>query len=56
MVASLNTMVIYRRILTLKSVGTVVNYCGIFITLAPGVTSKRIIQVTPGANVIKIPQ
>jgi hypothetical protein len=28
--------VIYSRVLTLDNVGTAVNYCGIFITLAPG--------------------
>jgi hypothetical protein len=31
-----NTVVIYSGILTLENVGTVANYCGIFITLAPG--------------------
>ncbi len=29
-------MVIYHNVVTLEKVGTVVNYCGISITLAPG--------------------
>jgi hypothetical protein len=36
MVAKLNAAVVYHRILTLENVGTEVNYCNIFITLAPG--------------------
>jgi hypothetical protein len=36
MVANFNTAVINSRILTIENVATVVNYCGIFITLAPG--------------------
>ncbi len=35
MMEKLNTAVIYCQILTLQNVCTVVNYCGIFITLAP---------------------
>jgi len=35
MVANLNTTVIYCRLLTLVSVATAVNYCKIFVTLAP---------------------
>jgi hypothetical protein len=35
MVAKLNTAVIYGGILTLENIGTAVNYCGIFIQLAP---------------------
>ncbi len=35
MVANLNMSVIYCGILTLENVGAAVNYCGIFITLAP---------------------
>ncbi len=34
MVANLNTMVVYQGILTQENVGTLVEYCGIFITLA----------------------
>jgi hypothetical protein len=36
MEANLNTAVIYHIILTLESVATLVNYCRIFITSAPG--------------------
>ncbi len=36
MVANLNTAVFYHGILALENVVTAVNYCGIFITLAPG--------------------
>jgi hypothetical protein len=35
---NLNTEVIYRRILTLENVSTAVNYHGIFITLASGLS------------------
>jgi hypothetical protein len=35
---ALNTVLVYCRILTLENVGTVVNYCGIFITSALGRT------------------
>jgi hypothetical protein len=38
MVANFTTTVIYRNILALENVGTTVNYRGIFITLAHGIT------------------
>ncbi len=41
MVANLNTAVIYCRILTLNNVGTAVNYCSIYIRLAPGLKVIR---------------
>jgi hypothetical protein len=42
MVANLNAVVVYDGILTLETVGTGVNYRGIFITLAEGcVFTKR---------------
>jgi hypothetical protein len=40
MVANLNTVIIYTRILTLKNVGTAVYYHHIFITLALGFKPK----------------
>ncbi len=42
MVAKLNTVVYYYIIVTLEDVGTAVNYCGIFITLAPGPVAKKL--------------
>jgi hypothetical protein len=36
MLVNLNTAVIYFGILTLENVGTLVYYCGIFITFAHG--------------------
>ncbi len=36
MVANLNTAVIYSKTLSAENVYTVLNYCGIFTTLAPG--------------------
>jgi hypothetical protein len=36
MVANINIVVIYRGILTLENVGTMLNYRSIFITLATG--------------------
>jgi hypothetical protein len=49
MVANLNTAVILHSILTLENVGTAVNYCDIFITLAPGAcTTKRFMAVIYG--------
>jgi hypothetical protein len=42
MMTNLNIAVIYYRILTLNNVSTVVNYRGIFITLAQGAMLKNI--------------
>ncbi len=42
MVANLNTMVIYCKILILDILGTVINYRGIFIALAPGPNVTRL--------------
>ncbi len=41
----MRTAVIYHRILTHENVGTAVNYCVIFITLAPGVNIIKLITL-----------
>ncbi len=42
---NLQTVVIYRLILMLENVGTVVNYNGIFKTLAPGACAIKLFTV-----------
>jgi hypothetical protein len=45
MMAILNTSVIYHGILTLENVSTAVNYHGIFITLAPGACTMKLLRL-----------